>query len=461
MRLVSLPAHHCALWVLAVALAAGVALPVRAQTVDPRGLSFREFAESAWLGLLDRRNAQGGRISELGVLQRWHLRIDDKYFIDRLTSAFSLADDYDWHASGNGARWEGGSITKAILATSAEFKATVPLDDWAVQVRFNQVTAPEEVRSPIRFAVSRQLSPSLTARVSSMLDPDKAGTDLEAGVQWLGAGGARASASFVVLDPFNDVIFLKLNATNQPGVDSSLEYERQPLGARFDLDIPLGRSVRIEAYGAWVRPSVILNYAGTDPTQGLRQEEQYGYLAGLLEWRATPRLLLGAFSGTVWASVSRDPIVAGAPVAPFDLGERTTILGGTLVWLPAPRWTIDTWARHGWRPERREWLDPARTDVDFMLRSIHAQTVVTYTTPGGFLADLGISWNYGATPRGDGQVPATGDLKANAFRLRYDLGYRAGNRLRVLVGSAIDIDNETKKGTRSFGGARGKVMLLW
>ncbi len=79
--------------------------------------------ESNWLQFLNRDAADGGRLSSLGILQRFHEDIDFEYQIDRLAAGFSMTEDYAWYRlERNGARWAGASITKRDLLSGAQFK---------------------------------------------------------------------------------------------------------------------------------------------------------------------------------------------------------------------------------------------------------------------------------------------------------------------------------------------------
>ncbi len=443
---------------LAVALAAP-AEALHAQSDTTFHVSLRGWAEEAWVTIMDRRGAGGGRISERGALQRFDERIDDKYHLDRLTNEFWLTDEYEWYASDNGARWQGGSISKAELVTDAEFKVRVPIDDhWAVGVRFNQITNPEGTRSPVRLLLSRKVSPALSLFAAGHIDPDKPGSDVELGLDWRLPRGGLASVALVALDAPNDLIYLNFDAVNQAAKDSTLEYERQPLGIRAAAELPLSARVRLEAYGAYIRPSTILQYDDRIETAGLWQRERFSYVGGLVEWAASPGARLGGFANTVVAATDREPLSGGAGVDAFALRERTSQVGAFYVARLSRRWTFDSWLRHTWRPERRDWGDPALEDVDYLLRTFNAQAVLTYRAPGGFLVDGGLVWHRARVPRGDGQVPATGNLVGGQYRVRYDFGWHKGRRFRLLLGSAFDIDERT---VVSFGGARARVMLLW
>ncbi len=441
-----------------------VALPAPAHAQfshDEFHATLRGWAESVWLHALDRRSAAGGRVSENGILERFNEVIDDKYFLDRLTAAFTPIEDYEWYARESGVRWSGGSITKRSLAVDLELKATVPLGEkWGFGVRVNKTEFPEVNHTTFRFRLARSLSSRLTVFAESFLDPQKPGSDVEAGIRWRSPSDARVEATIGVLDFPNDFIYLNLNAQRQTGVDSTLEYERQPITVRTSFSVPLTSSFRLEGHGAVARPSTILAYEGKDESAGFRQHERFAFAGALLEWVPRPGLMAAAFVNTVYARSIRSPLSAAAPVASYRLTEQTTEIGIVGAVRLAPRWRVDFWARHSWRPERRVFLAGEDADVDFMLRSFNSQAVLTYRARSGFVADLGVGYNNAQTPRGDGQVPSTGSLKGIQYRIRYDAGWRIHDRFSVLVGSATDIDGESGEGV-SFGGARGRFVMYW
>lgn len=432
-----------------------------AQSDSVARATLRGWAEGAWLQLLDRRGAVGGRLGDGGILQRFHELIDDKYHLDRLTNAFPLWDDYRWYTRTDGVRWRAGSITKRSLEMDAEFKTTVPLGDaWAFAARYNVEDIPTARRSVIRFGFDRKLGRKWVGNVRVHLDPDKSGTDLEAGVDWRGASGASLFVGVAMLDAMNDFVYRTLHAVNQPQVDSTLDYERQPFTLRTQAQLPLGTRVRAELYGVYMLPATIRAYEGLSETDGMRQHEWFASAGGLIEWSPGRWVRLGAFANTIWARSERERLSPAAPVDEYDLTEQTTELGAFGIVRLARRWTADAWVRHAWRPERRTYRTGGRANVDFLLRSLNGQLLVTYRAASGFTADAGFGLNRARVPRGDGQVPATGSLPATQYRIRYDVGWRMGERFEFLAGAATDIDGDGEAGA-SFGGARGRFMAFW
>lgn len=449
----------------AVRLLGGLVLAAAPAAAQETALhaTLRGWADETWLILLDRNGASDGRLGERGILQRWHELIDDKYHLDVLTSRFGLAEDSEWYASEHGARWWTGSITKRYLVMRGAFRTRMPLSDrWSLAVRFDRARSPEADRRPVRLALRRTLTETLSAAAEAHIDFDKPGTDLGLGLAWRAPSGATASVDVTVLDAPNDMVYLNLDAVAQPLTDSTIEYERQPIALRAAATVPLSEAVRIEAYGSYLRPATVRAYEGRDAAAGFRQEERFGYLGALLEWTPRDRWMLGAFATSVWARTDRAPLSASAPVDAYRLAERTTQVGGLVVTRLSRRWRLETWLRNVWRPERRAYADPvvaAARDVDFLLRLLEGQSHLTYTAQTGFTASGGIALKHAAVPRGAGQVPATGSLAATHRRFRYDVGWRRRDgRVRFLVGSAFDLDENREL---SFGGARGRLMVLW
>ncbi len=433
---------------------------VQAQADSLFHVSLRGWAERAWLGIIDLNHSQGGRVSERGILKRFHEGIDDKYFMDRLTAAFPLMSSYEWYRRDSGVRWRTGSITKRDLIMYGEFKTKVPVGSrWAIGVRFDKVDEPEAQRSVFRVAVHREFAPSLTGYARLHLDAEKPGSDLELGVDWHHQTGLEVDFSMAVLDYANDIIYLNFDAVSQSLADSTLEYERQPLIARLGIAYPVSSRVRVEAYGGYMRPSSILAYDGRIETDGFRQAERFAFGAVMVEWAPLTKVLAGAFLTTIRARSEREPLSPSAPVAAYGLTERTTQFALFGVAQISRRWSADGWLLRTWRPEHRLFPNLEQPDVEFDMRSWNAQALLTYTAVTGFTTDLGVGWNRGIVTSGAGQVPANGTLGGIQYRIRYDVGWRSP-QFSFLVGAATDVDAEGEGGM-SFGGARGRFVLYW
>jgi hypothetical protein len=422
--------------------------------------TLRGWAENEWLVVLDRNGATGGRTSDLGILQRFHDDIDNKYLLDLLSMQFNLVNEYAWYRREQGARWRAGSITKRDFATIAEVKAKVPLGDtWYMGVRFDQVEVPEASRNVVRVSFAHQLSQATSISAGTHLDHIKPGSDIEAGVTWRDNGGAEITAFVTVLDVFNNFIYVGLNAADQTPIDSTLEYETRPVALRTSAVIPIGGGVRLEAYGAVMRPSTILAYDGSDRNAGFRQEERFGYGGAMVEWAPSTALRTGAFVTYVRARSERTALSPEVDVDAYDLIETTTQLGGFVMARVGSRWLIENRFVHDWRPEQRTFSDPAQDDVDYELRTYRNRTALFYQAPGGFLADVAVLLDFGDIVRGAGQVPGDPRLppgEGNTSRWIFDMGWRFGDRATVLIGAGWDAGFGW-----AWGGGRARLTAYW
>ena len=419
------------------------------------------WEEQSWLLLLDRHGSVGGRLSERGVLQRFDEDIDDKYFFDRLTAAFTLREDYAWYRSDNGVRWTGGSVNRRDLLSEGEFKTTVPLGQaWDIGVRFHKEDLPTANRNALRIGVQHKFLSQWTGFASLHLDANKPGSDVELGVRWGQHDRANALLSVTVMDAFNDVAYVTLDAVSQSQIDSTLVYDKQPIAFRTSAHLPLGRRFRVEGYGVFVTPSEMKAFEGHDETAGFRQNERIAYAGGLLEWKPVPTFFVGALAATIRAESDRERLSTDVPIDEYDLTEQTTQLGGFASWRIARRWMLDGWLLRAWRTEERRYVDTDLQDVDYQVRHLTWFTTLTYRALSGFTTDVGLGWDKADEPRGEKQVPATGNLTTEHYRIRYDLGWTFRDTFQFLIGGSIDIDAERNEGM-SFGGGRGRFTLYW
>ena len=67
-----------------------------------------EWADRTWLRLLDRGAAADGRLTDKGILLRFHENIDEEYWLDFISTGPSITENYEWWQNQNGAR--SGSI---------------------------------------------------------------------------------------------------------------------------------------------------------------------------------------------------------------------------------------------------------------------------------------------------------------------------------------------------------------
>src|SRR5207247_870318 len=224
---------RCAVAFLIIAAAA----PCRGQS-DSTGLhaTLAEWAEDAWLRLLDRDAARDGRLSDQGILQRFNPTIDPDYQINLIRARFGLLDDADWARHPRGARYWGGSINTRDFAEGAEFKEVVPLGRrWSTAVDFTKQDLPELTRSLVRIGFVRRTDAGFFSSIEGTLVPLKPSSDLEAGAGWRRPG--RELALYVaVLDAFNDLIYQDLDAayaaTRRPGARRLPAHRADDAGGR-------------------------------------------------------------------------------------------------------------------------------------------------------------------------------------------------------------------------------------
>ena len=418
--------------------------------------------ESTWLLILDRNAATGGRLSSYGILQRFNEDIDSEYVLDRLAANFTLTEDFEWYQlRDDGVRWTGGSITKRDLAIETQFKTKVPLGSaWSFTPQFDQRINPTTNRNLVRVAFAHRWQNGLNAFARGSLDPNKPDSDLELGAGWESKRGRhKASLSLAVLDWANDLIYVGLEAARQSQIDSTLEYEKQPLALHATFVTSLGRSVRLEGYGAIMRPATILQYHGSAQDEGIRQSERFSFAGGMVEWALDSKLRLGFFGTYVRAETERTALAPELGVDEYELTEQTTNLGGFALVRVARTWHVELLLARNWRPEERVFQDSANTNVDYLDQAWTGQLLLVRSTPKGFQFDLALMMDRRRVVRGDRQVPSAGTLGGNNYRARFDAGWRFSDQFACFLGAGMDVDGDGVG--RYFGGARGRFTVYW
>lgn len=453
--------HRCLAAALGVSLGVG---PAVAQELHLPRASLAPWVEHTWLRLLDRHGAAGGRLSELGILQRFHRTTDNEYQLDLVTGRFRLSEDYEWARRENGARYWGASINKRDVVAAGEFKAAVPLGaGWGIGLRFDKEDSPEARRALARVAVTRRWSGGGFAAIESTLDPDKSGTDFELMGGWRGEGAAapRVSLAVTLLDVLNDAIYQGLGVC-PCYADSALDHERQPVALRIAADAPLGSWVRLEVHGGVVRPGRVRAYVQLAPDSGFRQDEAFGYASGLAEVTLHRRVRGGVFGTYVRAAIDREPIVAATDGDRFALTEREGRLAGYAFARLRPGWGLEAWLGRHWRAERRDSETPALPNVDYADRAWVGQFLVARDPPTGFQATLAVELDHRGVLRGDGELPGVQfTMAGDNTRLSLGLGWRF-RQAALQAGAAFDLDGDTVgRANRRFDGARGRVVVVW
>lgn len=420
--------------------------------------TLRGWADDAWLRLLDRGGAIGGRLSSMGILQRFQPLMDNEYQLDLISAPFGLSEEHVWHRRASGARYWGGSINHRDVVAGAEVKATVPLGgSWDATVRLDKQDSPELDRDLVRVQFARSWTSGAFVAALGTLDAVKPNIDLEVRGGYR-MGDREISAAVGVLDVFNDVIYQVL-VVWEGYADTALDYERQPLTVRAGLEWPLGRRLRAELHAAVLGPTTIRAYRQLAPDEGFRQDEHFVLLGGLLEWSAGPNLRFGGLATQVRAQVDRSPLAAGLATDDYALVEQTRRWGGFGIWQPSPRWQIEGWIAREFRPERRTSQNTGSPVVDYEDRATQGQARARYGRARGFQGDAAFEFDLRDVVRGDGEVP--GDpLGQHNTRLRLEAGWRFRGQAAFMIGYRIDLDGDGA-GKGAFDGAHGRFVAYW
>jgi hypothetical protein len=435
-----------------------------AQTVSTDSVNLhatiRDWAEHTWLLIADRGAADGGHLTNRGILLRFHEGIDDEFALDHISTAFGLTETYAWWQTNSGGRFWAGSINHQDLIAGFELKAPAQLGrGWQVGVRFDNETTPAIRRNHLRLRVRKDWKPGPFIVFGGSLDALKPEMDL-----WVGGGtrDERGEAKLTVswLDAFNDAIYQGLVVWSG-FADTAIDYERQSWAVRASVERRLGRHFRVEADGALLLPARFTAYVQVEPDSGFRQQEDFAFLGGLIEWAFKPSVTAGAFTTWVKANTDRAPLPTGLLEDDYRLSEETTQVGGYALWQIALRWRVETWLAREWRPELRDFRGGVGEDVDYEDRAWRGQTALSYRSLSGFRADAAFEMDLRDVIRGDGQVPAILSLGRHSTRLRLEVGWNFGTRFRFAAGYRIDLDGDGHVNGDWYDGGHGRFTLHW
>ena len=417
------------------------------------------WAEETWLLILDRGGADGGRLTERGILLRFHEGIDAEYWADQISTRYGLVDEYRWQTSASGARFWSGSINMVDMIDGFEIKAPASLGrGWTAAVRFDQGRSPPIDRNLLRLRFTKTWGRPFVFFGGS-LHAYKPELDLTLGAGLADPGG-RTTVSLTWLDSFSDAIYQGLEVW-EGFADTAIDYERQAFALRAAVERRLGRHFRAEVDAAVMLPARIRAYAQVAPDSGFVQREEFAFAAGLVEWAFTPRLAVGGIAHWVRAVTDRSPLPDGGAENDYLLTEETTRLGAYVLWRPLRDWRFESWVTHEWRPERRDYRGGAGDDVNYEDRAWRGSTGVTYRAPAGFRAEAAFEMDLRDVIRGDGQVPAQESLDHHNTRIRLEIGWEFGNTLRVEAGYRIDLDGDDYQDKSWYDGAHGGFILHW
>ena len=429
---------------------------------DPLHATLAGWADNAWLRILDRDGAAEGRLSDLGILQRFHRTTDHEFLLDLISNQFRWSDEYEWQQRSNGVRYWAGSINKRDLVAGAELKARVPLTDrWSFSARFNKQDSPMAHRSLMRVSFEHQWQGGAVLSAEGTLDGEKARSDIEFGVGWRDPKTGRSSVKVLIglLDAFNDVIYQGIGVWSGYA-DTALDFESRPITLRTAVDLPVGRDFRFELHGAILRPYTLRAYEQLASDSGFRQDEEFAYLGSLLEWRIMSAVSAGLFGTYVRAVIARSPLVPGGN-DDFSLTESEGQFGVNAQARLGPRWEIEAFGARSWRSELREPGSPVVSAVDYSDHAWSGQLLVAHNPWGGIQTSAAIEFTCRTVDSGDGQLPIHGSLGWDDFRANWNVGWRFSNAV-FMLGIAYDLDGD-KGGHlyKRFDGIRGKFAITW
>ena len=419
------------------------------------------WSARTWLYALDRGAVDGGRLSDRGWLQRFHAEVDDEQAIDEISVHPGLADDYAWWARENGARYWGGSINHRYLVAGLDVKARIALGrGWRVGFTLDKEDRPGLARSLPRFSVEKLWAPGVFAFGEGTLVADKPDMDVTLGGGWRDCYGA-VTVAFTALDAFSQAIYQGLDV-DRAFAPTALDYERRPYALRATIHRRIGAHLRVEADLGTALPSTLRAYDQVVPDSGFRQGERFAMAAGLVEWTTLPHVRAGVMATVVRTVMDRTPLPLGRVDDDFRLVERTSQLGGFVLFLPWPRWRLESWLLREHRPQTRVFRNAAAPDVDYEDRAWRGRVQVRYLAPIGFKAESALELDLRDVIRGDGQVPSVeGSVGRRNTRLRLEVGWRFGNRFWVEGGYRLDLDGDPGTGHGSFDGAHGRATVFW
>lgn len=436
--------------------------PLRAQA-DSATLhaTLADWSDRTWLLLLDRGAADGGRLNDRGVLQRFHPAIDGEYALDLVSGRPGLTEEYEWSRAVMGARYWGGSVNHYRMVAAGDFKARVPLGSgWTARARFSHEDSDVLKRSLLRLDVEKAWRNGIFGFFGSTIMAVKPEMDLTVGAGWRHERG-ELSVAVTALDAFNDVIFVGLEVW--PGfADTAIDYRNVPVGARATGEWTLGAHLRVEASGGVQLPTGFVAFRQTATDEGFRQEERLAYAAGLLEYSISPRLRAGVTTSVVRARTDRTPLPASGPDADYELLERTMRVGAFVLADPLRFLRTHAWLVREFRPERREFRSGGGTNVDYEDRAWTGALVIEYRPRIGLRAHGAFEMDLRGVARGTGsQIPQRDPIGVPNTRLRFDFGWNFGGRFTLLAGYRIDLDRDKQFARGWFDGAHGRFVMYW
>ncbi len=418
------------------------------------------WADRTWFLLTDRSASEGGLLGDHGILQRFHEDIDAEYPLDLISSRFSLSQEFSWQQEQNGARYWAGSINYIQLVDGVEIKAGTRLGtQWSLHSEYYRETRPGIDRDLFTVRVTRAGPRALHFFAEGSLQPLKPDADIALGAGWSGHAG-EAGVSFSLLDVFSDIVYQVLEVW--PGfAETAIDYERQPLALRGSFDLTPVSKVRLAGNAGILLQSRMRAYQQLAPDSGFSQQQEYLHAGALIEISPLPRLRWGVFALYVRAVTDRTALPRGAASDDFLLREKTAQVGAVGLADLGPRWRLETWLAHQWRPETREYRTGSAPDVDYEDRAWSGSALISYQARSGFEAGMAFEMDLRHVIRGAGTVPSLEPLDHDNTRVRIDGGWRFSEHFALQLGFNADLDGDTPDNRKRFDGAHGRFIMRW
>jgi hypothetical protein len=428
--------------------------------------TLQSWADDAWLRFTDRQGSTGGRVSALGILQRFNRRMDAEYQGNLLTTRPSVDEDAEWWAHENGARIYAGSFDHAAMATLMDVRASGPIANaWRIGLRVQSEHDLEGGHDLARVRLTRWLAHGLGAYVESSVQSDKGDMDGTAGVQWC-RGRASVAADVSVFDYVNNLLNDDEHLLRDLYYTTAYRYARQPVALRTTVRLPRG-PWWVELQAAAVGPSRVRVDSLTAPG-GVVQGEREGYDGVLLGRHLGARGQMGAFVSRVRARTDRAPLDSSGPEADdFVLVEATRQAGAFAVLSPTARWRVSLWSARTWRTETRDFRRSDSADVDYEDRALDLRMIGRYVPPASgvrFAAEAALDDR--TIVRGRGEVLGRQPVPRASFaRIVLMGGWGTRGRAELLLGPRFEHDlvdfGASSHAFLLHAGFQGRGTLYW
>ena len=418
------------------------------------------WSERTWLLLLDRDAIAGGRLSDEGMLGRFHPDIDDEFELDRISAAFAPTDEFAWQRQANGVRYATGSINQRRMHSALEARARVGLGrGWSARFRFDKEDGPSITRNLPRVGLEKRWPVGVSGLFEGTLTPDKPSMDITVGGEYRSSTGhARVTAT--LLDAFSDLIYQGLEV-HPAFADTALDYSAPPLALRVAFDQQVGRHIRAEFDGGWMPRSTLRAYDQTAPDSGFGQSERFGMAGGLVEWTTLAAVRAGLTATWVHTEFERDALPQGRSEDSFDLDEQTVQVGSYLLAEPIAPFRLEAWVLREVRQYRKQFRDPSLNSSDYEDRSWKGQVIVRGQAPLGLRGLVALEFDLRDIVRGQGTIPGLQPQNRHGSRLKLEVGWRLMDRMWLEGGYRIDLDGDEHTHGDWFDGAHGRGALFW